>query len=50
LTTNLVGDEPAIGDRVSLTWRDRPDLPPLPVFQRLADDGDRQPTAQIGAG
>jgi len=50
LTTNLVGDEPAIGDQVSLTWRDRPDLPPLPVFQRLADDDDRRPTAQMGAG
>jgi uncharacterized protein len=39
LTTNLVGDEPEIGDRVSVTWRERPDLPPLPVFQRLAVDG-----------
>ena len=34
LTTNLVGDEPAIGDRVSVTWRERADLPPLPVFER----------------
>jgi uncharacterized OB-fold protein len=41
LTTNLVGDEPAIGDRVSLTWRERADLPPLPVFQRL--DGGAVP-------
>jgi uncharacterized protein len=50
LTTNLVGDEPAIGDRVSLTWRERPDLPPLPVFQRLAGDGGGRSTAQMGAG
>ncbi|HCU96297.1 MAG TPA: hypothetical protein DHU96_27695 [Actinobacteria bacterium] len=52
LTTNLVGDEPAIGERVSVTWRERADLPPLPVFQRLAGDGDgdKQSASQMGAG
>jgi hypothetical protein len=49
LTTNLIGDEPEIGDRVSLTWRERADLPPLPVF-RLAGDGEGQPLSQEGAG
>lgn len=33
LTTNLVGDDIGIGDRVSVTWRERAGLPPLPVFQ-----------------
>ena len=65
LTTNLVGDEPEIGDRVSVAWRERADLPPLPVFERLADasdgqdsaghgsagqDGGDQPASQRGAG
>jgi uncharacterized protein len=40
LTANLVGDEAEIGDRVGVTWRERTDLPPLPVFQRLAGDGE----------
>jgi uncharacterized protein len=39
LTTNLVGGEPEIGDRVSVTWRERAGLPPLPVFQRVDTDG-----------
>lgn len=38
LTTNLVGVEPAIGDRVIVAWHERGELPPLPVFERLADD------------
>ena len=33
LTTNLVGEEAAIGDTVTVSWRDRPGLPPLPVFE-----------------
>jgi uncharacterized OB-fold protein len=37
LTTNLVGDEPEIGDQVTVTWRERTGLPPLPVFQRGAE-------------
>ena len=47
LTTNLVGDEPEIGDAVTVTWRERADLPPLPVFEkpgapeREPDDGVR---------
>jgi uncharacterized OB-fold protein len=48
LTTNLIGDVPEIGDRVSLTWRERADLPPLPVF-RLAGDGEGQPRPEEGA-
>lgn len=36
LTTNLIGDDVEIGDRVSVTWRERAELPPLPVFQRQA--------------
>lgn len=32
LATNLVGDA-AIGDRVRVTWRERADAPPLPVFE-----------------
>jgi uncharacterized protein len=52
LTTNLIGDEPAIGERVSVAWRERADLPPLPVFERLAGDGDgnQQTASQTGAG
>lgn len=33
LVTNIVDGEAAIGDVVELTWRERPDLPPLPVFR-----------------
>jgi hypothetical protein len=54
LTTNLVGSEPAIGERVSVAWREREGLPPLPVFQRLAGAGgghnDEQSASQTGAG
>ena len=55
LTTNLVGSEPAIGERVSVAWRERAGLPPLPVFQRLAGadgdgDTDEQSASQTGAG
>jgi uncharacterized protein len=35
LVTNLVGPEPGIGDRVEVAWRERDQLPPLPVFRRL---------------
>lgn len=33
LLTNIVGDHAAIGDRVSIAWRERGELPPLPVFK-----------------
>jgi uncharacterized OB-fold protein len=33
LTTNIVGEPCIIGDRVQLAWRERPDAPPLPVFE-----------------
>lgn len=36
LLTNIVDDKASIGDRVTLSWRDRDDgLPPLPVFSVL---------------
>ena len=37
LLTNLVGEGLAIGDRVSVQWRERADLPPLPVFGAAKD-------------
>lgn len=37
LLTNIVADRAAIGDRVSLAWRQRDGgLPPLPVFEPAA--------------
>ena len=33
LLTNIEGDTAAIGDRVSLAWRERDGLPPVPVFR-----------------
>ena len=33
LLTNIVSESAAIGDRVSLDWRERDGLPPLPVFR-----------------
>jgi uncharacterized OB-fold protein len=33
LLTNIVGGACAIGDAVRVTWRERPDAPPLPVFE-----------------
>lgn len=36
LLTNIVDAASAsIGERVALSWRERPELPPLPVFRRL---------------
>lgn len=35
LATNIVGGNAEIGDRVRLTWRDRDDAPPLPVFEPI---------------
>ncbi len=35
LLTNLIDDTLCIGDRVEVTWRDRVDGPPLPVFKSL---------------
>lgn len=32
LLTNIVGETCAVGDRVEVGWRDRPDLPPVPIF------------------
>lgn len=34
LLTNIVGDGAAIGDRVTVDWRERTDLPPVPVFRK----------------
>jgi uncharacterized OB-fold protein len=36
LTANIDGPEVPIGARVSVGWRDRDDLPPLPVFRPSA--------------
>ncbi len=43
LLTNLVGDGFAIGDRVSVEWRERGELPPLPVFSAAKDVGHGAP-------
>jgi len=32
LTTNIVGGASEIGSRVRVTWQDRADAPPLPLF------------------
>jgi uncharacterized OB-fold protein len=37
LVTNLVEPAPAIGDRVAVSWRERPGAPPLPVFAAIED-------------
>jgi len=33
LTANIVGEPCRMGDRVRVAWRERPDAPPLPVFE-----------------
>jgi uncharacterized OB-fold protein len=35
LTTNIVGRECRIGDPVQVRWRERADLPPVPVFEAI---------------
>lgn len=35
LLSNIEGPEARIGDKVSLAWRERGELPPLPVFRRV---------------
>jgi uncharacterized OB-fold protein len=35
LVTNIVDGDAAIGERVVLSWRDRADGPPLPVFRPI---------------
>ena len=35
MTTNIVGGTCRIGDRVRIAWRERSDLPPLPVFEQV---------------
>jgi uncharacterized OB-fold protein len=37
LLTNIVGAPCRIGDAVRVTWRERADAPPLPVFERAAE-------------
>jgi len=34
LTTNLTETDIAIGERVKLAWRERPGMPPFPIFER----------------
>ncbi|MDT7572832.1 MAG: uncharacterized protein QOE05_3006 [Actinomycetota bacterium] len=36
MTTRIVDGETTIGDRVTVTWQDRPDAPPLPLFAPLS--------------
>lgn len=36
LLTNIEAESAAIGDRVTVAWRPRDGLPPLPVFKRSA--------------
>jgi hypothetical protein len=36
LLSNIVNGEAKIGDRVQVTWREREDAPPLPVFEPIA--------------
>jgi len=33
MLTNIIGKSCQIGDRVRVVWRERPDAPPLPVFE-----------------
>ncbi len=35
LLTNIEAETAAIGDKVSVAWRERQGLPPLPVFRRV---------------
>jgi uncharacterized OB-fold protein len=35
LLTNIEAEAAAIGDRVDLVWRERGELPPLPVFRPM---------------
>jgi hypothetical protein len=46
LTTLLVGDSVEIGDPVRLSWQEREDAPPLPVFTRVSrsEETDRRHT------
>ena len=44
LTTNIVGGQAPIGDRVRLAWRERDGAPPLPVFD--AGGGAREPASR----
>ena len=38
MTTNIVGTAAAIGDHVTLAWRERPEpLPPLPIFKLVEE-------------
>jgi uncharacterized protein len=39
LTSNIVGAAVAIGERVQVAWRARPDpFPPVPVFERFEEE------------
>jgi len=37
MTTNIVGGACRIGDRVRVAWRDRTEMPPLPVFEPVGE-------------
>lgn len=40
LTTNIVGPDCRIGDRVRVTWRERDGFPPVPVFEPIVEPSD----------
>ena len=40
MLTNIEGEGVRIGDRVQVAWRDRDDLPPLPVFVSAAGSNE----------
>jgi len=39
LLTNIEGTTARIGDRVTVGWRERPPLPPLPIFRPVSRQG-----------
>lgn len=43
LVSGVVGRPVGIGDRVRVQWKERPDGPPLPMFETLEDDAMRRP-------
>jgi uncharacterized OB-fold protein len=39
LLAGIVGGDGSIGNRVEIRWRERENLPPLPMFAVIADTG-----------
>jgi uncharacterized OB-fold protein len=38
MLTNIIGGECRIGERVRVQWKERPDAPPLPVFEPVVTE------------